>query len=239
MTVLPEYVDDTYLASLRLRRGMGSGEPGDRCAVQEVRAWAGLDASKDALPPGVDPLVGVLVMKLQDARVGWRDEVRFLLPHVARSQGSEALTHARALRAIGWVLCEAVPALLELVATTFEHVEACAAKELRAYALMFRDGDFDIVSPDLGGYVATMQVQAYARGFGALDHAFNLLRNRAFGLGFDLALARDLAGALGLVDFTTDVPIAIEYDFGTDLVIAHRHAVTLAGIARHARARRV
>jgi len=60
---LPAYLTPAYLAALVLVEGGGSGAPGDRGAIQEVRAWLGLDPSSDTVPDNVCPVIGAAVYR--------------------------------------------------------------------------------------------------------------------------------------------------------------------------------
>ncbi len=96
MTALPDYVTPEYLEHLNLRKGCGTGAEGDRCAIQEMRAWQGLDASKDACPPDMCPVVHKLIISLQDCRPEWRKAIALVLPKFADSKRELAVTVKRA-----------------------------------------------------------------------------------------------------------------------------------------------
>ncbi len=96
MTALPDYVTPEYLEHLNLRKGCGSGKEGDRCAIQEYRAWVGLDASKDECPPDMCPVVHKLIISLQDYRPEWRKAIALVLPKFADSKRELAVTVKRA-----------------------------------------------------------------------------------------------------------------------------------------------
>lgn len=113
-----------YLANLVLRKGCGTGEAGDRCAIQEVRAWEGLDASTDACPDTDDPLIVALVIRIQDARPEWRKAIVQLLPKIPGSRGLDALSLRRLYRCADWRIRELLPAIME----TWPEMKTEAAK---------------------------------------------------------------------------------------------------------------
>lgn len=103
---LPRHVTRKYLKSLVLIQGNGSGGDGDRCAIQEVRHWLKLDASTDAIPPCVDPVIGRMVIALNDHRAEWRKALVPLLPKIIGTRVDAKLTRKRAYRAADWAVRE-------------------------------------------------------------------------------------------------------------------------------------
>jgi len=91
-TALPSYVTPEYLASLHLRNGVGTGNPGDRCAMQEVRAWLDLDPSKDEIPECVARSLGCFVIRLNDAHPIARE---LLTPHLPKLLGTRGRVDER------------------------------------------------------------------------------------------------------------------------------------------------
>ena len=111
--MIPAYVTPEYLSNLTLRKGCGSGKPGDCCAIQEVRRWLDLDPSTDACPPTVDPLIHRLVIRVQDERADWRQEIVPLLTQLPGSRGDEELLMRRAYRCVDWAIRESLPVTLD------------------------------------------------------------------------------------------------------------------------------
>jgi hypothetical protein len=138
MNSIPAYVTSDYLASLSLRGEPGTGAPGDRCAIQEVRAWLDLDASTDEIPGCVSPLVGTLVIRTQDASKAWRDELRDVLPLLVGSRGSDALEWRRVYRVLDWSVREAMPAGLDTLATEIVPHDEDIAGSIRSDATALR-----------------------------------------------------------------------------------------------------
>jgi hypothetical protein len=102
-----------YLSKLHLREGKGSGAEGDRCAIQEVRAWEGLDPTSDDIPETDCPVIGRLIIGLQDARESWREAIVPLLPRLVGSRGSIDLTRRRAFAAADWAVRNRAPLALD------------------------------------------------------------------------------------------------------------------------------
>jgi len=92
---LPAYLTPAYLAALVLVEGGGSGAPGDRCAIQEVRAWLGLDPSSDTVPDNVCPVIGAAVYRADHSTRCDRRALAQVLPRLLGSRGSAALTQRR------------------------------------------------------------------------------------------------------------------------------------------------
>src|SRR4051812_21049021 len=113
--IIPSYVTPDYLKDLRskLRHGTGSGAVGDRCSIQEVRAWLSLDPSSDACPDCVCPVLHKLVIVAQDSRKEWRADIAELLPALVGSRGSADLTNRRAYRCADWANPTVSPFALE------------------------------------------------------------------------------------------------------------------------------
>ena len=192
---IPDYVTPKYLAHLQLRSGGGTGEPGDRCAVQEVRAWLGLNPKSDACPPSVDPIIHRLVITMQDRRADWRQEIVFLLPKLPGSKGSDALQWHRLYRLSDWQTREALPAIMDLYPSRRE--EAAKLRALEA-----------IVDPRTAKLAADQLDLALAS---ALNRARTLDINRARTLALDLSLALDFDPARDL-DLTLDRDLARDLD---------------------------
>jgi hypothetical protein len=104
-----------YLSKLHLRAGKGSGAEGDRCAIQEVRAWEGLDPSSDDIPKTDCLVIGRLIIGLQDARKSWREAIVPLLPRLVGSRGSLALTRRRSFAAADWAVRNRAPLALDAI----------------------------------------------------------------------------------------------------------------------------
>ena len=100
---LPAYLTPAYLAALVLVEGGGSGAPGDRCAIQEVRAWLGLDPSSDTVPDNVCPVIGAAVYRADHSTRCDRRALAQVLPRLLGSRGSAALTQRR-----HWAVAHAV-----------------------------------------------------------------------------------------------------------------------------------
>ncbi len=112
---IPDYVTPEYLNELRdrLKQGAGSGALGDRCSIQEVRAWLDLDPSTDGCPDCVCPVLHKLVIITQDRRLAWRREIALLLPQLVGSRGSADLTQRRAYRCADWAIRTVTPFALD------------------------------------------------------------------------------------------------------------------------------
>jgi hypothetical protein len=202
-----------YLANLVLRKGCGTGEAGDRCAIQEVRAWEGLDASIDACPDTDDPLIVALVIRIQDARPEWRKAIVPLLPKIPGSRGSDALSLRRLYRCADWQIRELLPAIMEMwpelktEAKKLRGLEAIVdrqtAKAVADQLARTRDRALDLdLALDLAVAVARTRVRARDLASDlvldlARDVAVALARARARGLDLDLDL--DLDGKLSPV----------------------------------------
>jgi hypothetical protein len=101
------------LSTINLRAGCGSGEEGDRCAIQEYRAWCGLDASSDKRPEGVCPVLHRLVIGFNDKSEVWRKALVAWLPKLTGSEGNAATRHARAFKAADWAVRVFAPIALD------------------------------------------------------------------------------------------------------------------------------
>ena len=155
---LPPYVTAEYLASLDLVSGQGTGAPGSRCAMQEVRAWLDLDARSDDAPECVSPVIRTYVIGLNDASPATRAALRPLLPSILGTVGSLELEHRRSLRALDWLIREYLPAFLGLVPALSSHAAtlralppvsddnaAAAGVVVRAAKDATRDAAWDVV----------------------------------------------------------------------------------------------
>jgi len=180
---IPDYVTPEYLSSLVLLEGPGSGTPGQRCAMQEIRAWLGLDASSDAIPPCVCPVLGRLIVHLQDAREDWRAALVPLLPRLVGSAGDEEVTRRRAYRCADWVCRVAAPAALEAAGLTD------SAARLRRLAPV-TDRASARAAEEASGAAAAEAV--YAAREGAVSAA--VARARMDGPADPIALVRALLG---------------------------------------------
>jgi hypothetical protein len=127
---LPAFVTPEYIAALKLRIGKGTGEEGDRCALQERRAWTGLDPASDAVPETDSKVLGRFLIRFQD---GIRDdELRNrvcgpLLVKLVGSKASAKIERKRAWVAVDWVCREILPMYLELNPELASHAEALRA----------------------------------------------------------------------------------------------------------------
>jgi hypothetical protein len=141
------------LTTIELRKGCGSGKEGDRCAIQEYRAWCGLDPAGDSRPEGVCPVLHSMVIGLNDARLEWRRALVNWLPLLANTEGNAATRQARAYKAADWAVRVFAP--LALDAKYPEH-----AAKLRAMA--------EIVNKETAkagkdtAYAAAAEAAAYA-----------------------------------------------------------------------------
>jgi len=111
---LPEYVTPEYLASLRLRRGCGSGNEGDCCVIQERRRWDGLNAASYDIPETDSLVVGKLLIQINDASAVWRAK---LGPYLIKLRGSgrdERTEIRRSLRLYDWSLREVLPEAIDI-----------------------------------------------------------------------------------------------------------------------------
>ena len=104
MNQLPEYVTPEYLQSLCLIKGKGDGTSGQRCAIQEVRAWLDLDASMDEVPDCVCPVIGKLVIGLNDIGPEMRTMLIPFLPRLGGSKGELAIMIRRAFAVADWAV---------------------------------------------------------------------------------------------------------------------------------------
>src|SRR6185369_6072983 len=77
---LPERFTDEYFAHLSLRGGKGDGQEGDRCSIQERRAWEELNAKLDEIPEGDCPVVGKFMIRFQDGISDSAVRTRLCLP---------------------------------------------------------------------------------------------------------------------------------------------------------------
>lgn len=131
---LPAYVTPDYLASLTLRAGLGTGAPGDRCALQEVRAWLGLPAASDKIPPCVCPVIGPLAIRANDLDAATRAALVPLLPRLLGSRGSPALDRRRRWALVDWTIRAAAPVRLDAIAAR-EGLAENAATRIRGWSL--------------------------------------------------------------------------------------------------------
>jgi len=104
MNQLPEYVTPQYLENLCLQEGKGDGTEGHRCAIQEVRAWLTLDAASDAVPECVCPVIGRLIIGLNDISAAHRKALVPLLPRLVGSKAELAVTIRRAFAVADWAV---------------------------------------------------------------------------------------------------------------------------------------
>ena len=235
--------DPAYLAALHLRAGIGSGEEGDACAVQEVRrVMRDLALERgaaelaryyspevDDAPPCVSPICRGLLISVQDAREGWRVECHGLLHLLPGSlpEGSagEAMELRRGYRLLDWSTRVALPPLVDLLAEVLEAgakgTERAAAAvgvaaELRDHAVELRA--LPTIVDDLTRRGAAKTLRALARDLD-LDLARDRARARA--LARALARARDRARALDLalardraLALARDRALALDLDVG-------------------------
>ena len=125
--MIPFYVTAEYLQSLTLISGVGNGTAGQRCAMQEVRAWLDLDAASDEVPACVCPVIGRMVIGLNDAAPATRASLRSRLPAIIGTRGSDALSRARAYLALDWLIRVYTPAWLDRVPSLVPHAAAIRA----------------------------------------------------------------------------------------------------------------
>jgi hypothetical protein len=104
MEQLPDYVTEEYLNTLCLIVGKGSGKQGERCAIQEVRAWLDIDASSDAVPDCVCPVIGKLVIGLNDVSDDYRRQIVPILPRILNTRAELAVTVKRAFAVADWAV---------------------------------------------------------------------------------------------------------------------------------------
>jgi hypothetical protein len=202
---IPAYVTPEYLEHLTLRHGLGTGKPGDRCSTQEVRAWLDLDPSTDACPPCAEPLIWSLVIRVQDRRDEWREAMPPLLPKLAGSKGSDALSLRRLYRCADWQIRELLPAIME----TWPELKEEAA-QLRA------------VKPVINRQTAKLAADQ-------IDLAHALALDLDLASARDLAVARDLARALALaIDYDLALAIALALDLDLALDLARARAIARA-----------
>src|SRR6185436_7568364 len=116
-----------YLAHLRLQLGKGSGAPGERCAIQEVRAWLDLDASTDEIPDCVSKVCGRFMIRFQDSIKDDALRVKLCAPLLVQLVGSRAsskIERQRAWVAVDWVTREIAPLWLDQCPELGEHAAA-------------------------------------------------------------------------------------------------------------------
>ena len=101
------------LSKIKLVAGCGTGREGDRCAIQEYRAWRALDPSVDTRPKGVCPILHRLVIGFNDSRLGWRALLVVWLPNLTGSEGNAATRQARAYKAADWAVRVFAPITLD------------------------------------------------------------------------------------------------------------------------------
>jgi hypothetical protein len=189
---LPDYVTPEYLSKLALREGCGTGAPGDRCAIQEVRAWEGLDPASDGCPPDADPLIVALVIRVQDASPVWRAALVPLLLSIPGSRGSEALQWRRLYRYADWQIRQVIPALCDRCPELRD-----SAAALRSLAPIVDRQTAQLAVDQLALARAFAHDRALARAC-ALDLALALARDIALDIALDIDLARALALALDI-----------------------------------------
>jgi hypothetical protein len=192
-----------YLSALKLRAGCGTGKPGDRCAIQEVRAWEGLDPAKDECPPDADPLIVSLVIRVQDVRAEWRQALIPLLPQIPGSRGSDALQWRRLYRCADWQLRRALPALCDFYPEMKE-----AAANLRALGPVVDRKTAKLAADQLGLASARDRDLGLAS---ARDLALALASDRdlASAIAIDLASAIASDRDLGLASARDRDPVAM------------------------------
>ncbi len=163
------------LSAIELRKGCGSGEEGDRCAIQEYRAWCGLDASSDKRPEGVCPVLHRLVIGLNDARSEWRKAIVAWLPKLADSEGTPETRQARAFKAADWAVRVFAPIALDArgyaehatklraLAAIVDKETAKTAKDAAAYAAAYAAADAaaDAAAAAFSKYKRTPQTDIY------------------------------------------------------------------------------
>jgi len=125
--MIPFYVTAEYLQSLTLISGVGNGTAGQRCAMQEVRAWLDLDAASDEVPACVCPVIGKMIIGLNDAAPATRVALLFRLPAIIGTRGRPALSRARAYLARDWLIRVYTPAWLDRVPSLVPHAAAIRA----------------------------------------------------------------------------------------------------------------
>ena len=189
MTTIP---DAEYLSKLTLRSRCGTGKPGDRCAIQEVRAWEGLDPSVDECPPDADPLIVSLVIRVQDADPKWRAAIVPLLPLIPGSHGSDALQWRRLYRCADWQIRQVIPSLCDFYPGMRD-----AAKALRGLAPITDRQTAKLAADQLD--LARDRDRALDRALALdLDLARDLDRADRAARALDLALARAIYRARAL-----------------------------------------
>jgi hypothetical protein len=162
-----------YLNTLTLRQGIGSGRPGDRCAIQELRAWLELDPTTDDIPPCVSMVIGSLVIAVQDERPEWREQIIPLLPRLIGSAASRETELQRVFACADWAVRVAAPAALDAAGLS-DHAERLrslaqvideptaykAASAARAVAYAAYAADYAARAPDAAAYAASVAVAA-------------------------------------------------------------------------------
>lgn len=120
-TELPSYVDDNYLRALVFKSGKGGGQEGDRCSIQEQRAWYGADPQSDEILPGDSKVVGRYIIAFQDRLISAGatpaqvyELVGRHLPKLRGSYGSNALEERRSFLLADMCVRELAPMWLEL-----------------------------------------------------------------------------------------------------------------------------
>jgi hypothetical protein len=241
-----------YLATLRLRQGTGTGEPGDACLIQAER-WelrrAALDLGaaelaeqydpkSDACPPCTSPICRTLGIQVQDARAEWRAECVALLPLLPGSAGSPTLETKRLYRLIDCSVREALPAIVDVLADALAPHDAGVAEALRGHAGVAADPSSGAPATGLRGLLpiaddaswraAAPSLRALAL---ALAHAHALAHARALDLAHAHALDLAHAHARAL-----DLALALAHALDLALDLAHARALDLALALAHARA---
>lgn len=143
LNALPEYVTPDYLANLELCKGVGSGEKGECCAIQERRRWDGLNSESDEIPTTDSYVVGRLIISINDSSGVWRSK---LGPYLLKLRGSGRKDDKRrALRMADWALREVLPDAIDTCAKICDSETtrdlSARAEELRGYAKQLRDSE--------------------------------------------------------------------------------------------------
>src|SRR5262245_31140546 len=129
-TEIPKFVTPEYLSALKLRQGKGTGKEGDRCAIQERRAWSNLDPASDAIPETDCRVCGRFLIRFQDAITDGEVRSRLCAPLLVKlvgSKGSKAVQERRRWIAVDWALREVAPFWLDFCPELTEHAAALRA----------------------------------------------------------------------------------------------------------------
>lgn len=118
---LPDFVTDDYLRGLHFRSGKGTGKEGDRCSIQEYRAWWGLDPASDEVPRTDSEVVGRYIIGFQDRLIlagATPEQVYELvgrhLPRLHMSGRGKKLEEHRSFLLLDMMVRELAPLWLEL-----------------------------------------------------------------------------------------------------------------------------